>query len=289
MSVWKKIAAVVLCGVCLMGCTNSSNGKEAAASQDLTGELKQINMEELEKKINKKDEFMVMITQSTCTYCNTMKRTLVPYFRNHKDVPFYEIEMDMLGDKVSDTNTAFSKLQKLVPNFSGATPEYLYFKDGVLQKQQSGEMSEIAWNNFMIDCGLVKGKKQNENTKTYELAESKKFKNSSITDIADLIKKEKDFYFYFATEDRYNEIFSKTLKEYVEKHDINVQVLNNSKVGQPATEKESEAMNKAVEVINKTMMIEISPTLFHVKNGKLKDTLKDNATKEELSEWFKKQ
>lgn len=284
---WKITAMLILCGACLMGCTSTQEKK--AASVHSKSELNQMNLEELEKKIKNKDEFMVMITQSTCSYCNTMKRTLIPYFREHPDVEFYEIEMDMLGDKVSDTEASFSKLQALVPSFSGGTPEYLYYKDGTLQKQQSGEMSEIAWNNFMIECGMVQGKKQEEKTESFTLAESKQFKNRSITDIAKLLKEKKDFYFYFAAEDRYNATFSKKLKDYVEKNKIEIIMLNNSQVEQPASEKENEDMNTAVEVINKAMTIEIAPSVFHIKNGKQTDMLKDNVTEKELQEWFEKQ
>lgn len=284
---WKAMAALVLCGVCLMGCTNTQEKRSAVASAG--SELKQMNLEEMEKKMKGKEEFMVMITQSTCSYCNTMKRTLIPYFREHPDVAFYEIEMDMLGDKVADTDASFSKLQGLVPSFSGSTPEYLYFRDGVLQKQQSGEMSEVAWNNFMIECGMIQGKKQEEKTESYTLAESKRLKDSSITEIAKLLEEKKDFYFYFAAEDRYNAAFSKKLKEYAEKHKTDIVMLNNSRVEQPATEKENEEMNAAVEIINKAMTIEIAPSVFHIKNGKQSDVLKDNASEKELKEWFDKQ
>lgn len=286
MNLWKKVGVLCLCMLCFAACT----GKEVnVIKTDSKSELKQMNLKELEKKIKNKDEFMVMITQSTCSYCNTMKRTLIPYFREHPDVEFYEIEMDMLGDKVSDTEASFSKLQALVPSFSGGTPEYLYYKDGTLQKQQSGEMSEIAWNNFMIECGMVQGKKQEEKTESFTLAESKLFKNHSITDIAKLLKEKKDFYFYFAAEDRYNATFSKKLKDYVEKNKIEIIMLNNSQVEQPASEKENEDMNTAVEVINKAMTIEIAPSVFHIKNGKQTDMLKDNVTEKELQEWFEKQ
>lgn len=286
MNLWKKVGVLCLCMLCFTACT----GKEVnVIKTDSKSELKQMSLKELEKKIKNKDEFMVMITQSTCSYCNTMKRTLIPYFREHPDVEFYEIEMDMLGDKVSDTEASFSKLQALVPSFSGGTPEYLYYKDGTLQKQQSGEMSEIAWNNFLIECGMVKGKKQEEKTESYSLAESKLFKNHSITDIAKLLKEKKDFYFYFAAEDRYNATFSKKLKDYVEKNKIEIIMLNNSQVEQPASEKENEDMNTAVEVINKAMTIEIAPSVFHIKNGKQTDMLKDNVTEKELQEWFEKQ
>ena len=285
---WKTMAVLLVCGACLMGCTSTQEKKTAATGSD-SATLKQMDLKELEKKIKDKDGFMVMITQSTCSYCNTMKRTLIPYFREHGDVPFFEIEMDMLGDKVSDTEASFTKLQSLVPSFSGSTPEYLDFKDGTLQKQQSGEMSEIAWNNFMIECGLVKGKKQEEKTESYTLAESKQLKDSSITDIAKLLKEKKDFYFYFAAEDRYNSAFSKKLKTYAEKHKVEIIQLNNSKMEQPTSEKENEEMNAAIETINKAMTIEIAPSLFRIKDGKEVDVLKDNVSEDELIAWFKKQ
>lgn len=290
MGIRKQMAVLFLCAGCLMGCTTRGDSTPATQGNGHTESgLKQMDMGELETKIKAKDEFLVMITQSTCSHCITMKRTLLPYFRQHSDIPFYEIEMDMLGDKVADTNTNFTKLQTLVPSFSGATPEYLYFKDGTLQKQKSGEMSEIAWNNFMIECGFVKGKEQKEETTVYTLADSKNFKEMTISEIAKKLEKKEDFYFYFAAEDRYNAMFSKTLKKYAEDRKITIYVLNNSKVSQPASEKENEEMNEAVETINKAMTIELAPSVFHIEKGKAKDTLKDNADAKELQEWFEKQ
>lgn len=290
MGIRKQMAALLLCVGCLVGCTTQGNKTSSTQGNNSDmQELKQMDLGELETKIKAKDEFLVMITQSTCSHCITMKRTLLPYFRQHSDIPFYEIEMDMLGDKVADTNTNFTKLQTLVPSFSGATPEYLYFKDGTLQKQKSGEMSETAWNNFMIECGFVKGKEQKEETTVYTLADSKNFKEMTISEIAKKLEKKEDFYFYFAAEDRYNAMFSKTLKKYAEDRKITIYVLNNSKVSQPASEKENEEMNEAVETINKAMTIELAPSVFHIEKGKAKDTLKDNADAKELQEWFEKQ
>lgn len=289
MGIRKQMAALLLCAGCLIGCTPQGETGGTQGSATVTQELKQMDLGQLETKIRAKEEFLVMITQSTCSHCITMKRTLIPYFRQHSTIPFYEIEMDMLGDKVADTNTNFTKLQTLVPSFSGATPEYLYFRDGTLQKQKSGEMSEIAWNNFMIECGFVSGEPQKEETTVYTLAKSKNFKEVTIGEVAEKLEKKEDLYLYFAAEDRYNAMFSKTLKEYAEAEEITVYVLNNSKVSQPASEKENEDMNRAVETINKAMTIELAPSLFHIEKGRAGDTLKDNADAKELREWFEKQ
>ena len=48
-------------------------------------------------------------------------------------------------------------------------------------------------------------------------------------------------------------------------------------------------MSAAVEIINETMTIEFAPTVFHIKNGKQIEVLKDNVTEKELKEWFEKQ
>lgn len=290
MGIRKQMVALLLCAGCLAGCmAQSDTTPSTQGNTGTTQTLKQMDLEKLESKIKGKEEFMVMITQSTCSHCITMKRTLVPYFRQHTSIPFYEIEMDMLGDKIADTNENFTKLQTLVPSFSGATPEYLYFKDGTLQKQKSGEMSEVAWNNFMIECGFVKGTQQKEETPDYSLASSKYIKEMTITEVAKKLEKKEDFYFYFAVEDRYNAMFSKTLKKYVEDNKITVYMLNNSKMSQPTSEKENEDMNQAIETINKAMTIELSPSVFHIEKGKAKDTLMDNADAKELQEWFKQQ
>lgn len=287
----KGIVLVMLASFTLFGCSQATgkNKTTTDTQYDVSSKLKQLNMDELKKKITDKEEFVVMVTQSTCTYCNTMKRTIIPYFRVHKDVPFYELELDMLGDKVEDTNKNISLLQKLVPSFTGATPEFFHYKDGEKKTQISGEVSEIAWDNFMIDTGLVKAEKQKEEKVDNALADSGYFKTKSVTEIADLIKAKNDFYLLFVQEDRYSAAFTKTLKTYAEKNKMEIIILNNSAIGQPATQEESDKMTAAIGVINKAVTIEFAPSLFHVKEGKSIESLKDNVSMEEVEAWFKKQ
>ncbi|MFR5077650.1 MAG: hypothetical protein ACLTDX_06255 [[Clostridium] innocuum] len=44
----------------------------------------------------------------------------------------------------------------MVPEFSDGTPELFWYENGTVKQSASGEMSEAALTNFLIDCGYSK-------------------------------------------------------------------------------------------------------------------------------------
>ena len=83
--------------------------------------LKEINIDELENMLKKKDSFILVITQSTCSACVSYKPKLENVLKKHK-LKAYFIEKDLLNE---DERTRLNN----IANISG-TPTTIFIKDG---------------------------------------------------------------------------------------------------------------------------------------------------------------
>lgn len=288
------VGIVLLMLVGMFGCSSKSgadNGNEKETSVEKNKEIKesdgvkQLNLDQAFKKIDDKEKFIFMVTQSTCTYCNSFKKTLVPFLKEHQDIPFYEIEVDMLGEMKSDIEKNFAKLQKKIPEFGGGTPEMFCYENGKIKKTASGEMSEAALYNFMIDCGYIKGEKKEEKTEDYTFQTSKQIENKNLIEVAEKIEDKDTFYLMITQSDRYNQAFIEKLIPILEGKDIDVIALH-FPLEQKGTDDE---MNKAYETLmNCVKDLSVSPAVFEIKKGTAKKLMEDNLPSKEISEAFSK-
>lgn len=289
------VGIVLLMLVGMFGCSSKAEaeqGSKKKTSVDETKEIKeqdgikQLDLDQAFKKIDDKEGFIFMVTQSTCTYCNSFKKTLVPFLKEHKDIPFYEIEVDMLGEMKADVEKNFAKLQKKVPEFGGGTPEMFCYENGKLKKSASGEMSEAALYNFMIDCGYIKGeKKEEEKTEDYTFPTSKQIENKNLIEVAKKIDDKDTFYLMVTQSDRYNQAFIKKLIPIVEEKDIDVIALH-FPLEQKGTDDE---MNKAYETLmNCVKDLSVSPAVFKIKKGKAEKLLEDNVAVKDIRKALEK-
>lgn len=289
------VGIVLLMLVGMFGCSSKAEadkGNEKETTVEKTKEIKeqdgikQLNLNQAFQKIDDKETFIFMVTQSTCTYCNSFKKTLVAFLKKHKDIPFYEIEIDMLGEMKADVEKNFAKLQKKVPEFGGGTPEMFCYEDGKLKKSASGEMSEAALYNFMIDCGYIKGeKKEEEKTEDYTFPTSKQIENKNLIEVAKKIDDKDTFYLMVTQSDRYNQAFIKKLIPIVEEKDIDVIALH-FPLEQKGTDDE---MNKAYEILmNCVKDLSVSPAVFEIKKGKAEKLLEDNVAAKDIRKALEK-
>ena len=289
------VGIVLLMLVGMFGCSSKAEaeqGSKKETSVDETKEIKeqdgikQLNLDQAFKKIDDKEGFIFMVTQSTCTYCNSFKKTLVPFLKEHKDIPFYEIEVDMLGEMKADVEKNFAKLQKKVPEFGGGTPEMFCYENGKLKKSASGEISEAALYNFMIDCGYIKGeKKEEEKTEDYTFPTSKQIENKNLIEVAKKIDDKDTFYLMVTQSDRYNQAFIKKLIPIVEEKDIDV-IAPHFPLEQKGTDGE---MNKAYETLmNCVKDLSVSPAVFEIKKGKAEKLLEDNVPAKDIRKALEK-
>lgn len=288
------VGIVLLMLVGMFGCSSKAEadkGNEKQTTVEKTKEIKeqdgikQLDLDQAFQKIDDKEAFIFMVTQSTCTYCNSFKKTLVPFLKEHKDNPFYEIEVDMLGEMKADVEKNFAKLQKKVPEFGGGTPEMFCYEDGKLKKSASGEMSEAALYNFMIDCGYIKGEKKEEKTEDYTFPTSKQIENKNLIEVAKKINDKDTFYLMITQSDRYNQAFIKKLIPIVEEKDIDVIALH-FPLEQKGTDDE---MNKAYETLmNCVKDLSVSPAVFEIKKGKAEKLLEDNVAVKDIRKALEK-
>ena len=279
----KKLLAVFAVCIAVSGCADTDT---LITKEDV--HLKQLTTQQLKQKLENEDNFVLMVSQNTCTDCELMERTILPFSRVHEDIDIVELKLDEQGEKISDTDQAFRNIRQMVPAFSGSTPQFFYFRDGEMKKSEQGEMSELAWQNYMIDCGLLEGKKIKEETETYPLTLGTYLKETSITAIGKKLRDKESFYLYHAREDRYNASFSKKLKKYSDQEKREILILNSSGIVQPEGDKEKKAMDEGMSIINETMSLSLSPSVYAIRNGKVTAVLKDNATEKEITAWFAK-
>ena len=289
------VGIVLLMLVGMFGCNSKAEAEQGSKKETSLEEtkeikeqdgIKQLDLDQAFKKIDDKEAFIFMVTQSTCTYCNSFKKTLVPFLKEHKDIPFYEIEVDMLGEMKADVEKNFAKLQKKVPEFGGGTPEMFCYEDGKLKKSASGEMSEAALYNFMIDCGYIKGeKKEEEKAEDYTFPTSKQIQNKNLIEVAKKIDDKDTFYLIITQSDRYNQAFIKKLIPIVEEKDINVIALH-FPLEQKGTDDE---MNKAYETLmNCVKDLSVSPAVFKIKKGRAEKLLEDNVAAKDIRKALEK-
>ena len=279
----KKLLAVLTVCFAVSGCSDTV---QMITRED--AELDQIQMEELKEKIDDKDTFVLFVSQSSCQDCKLLERTLLPFSRAHADITLVELRLDEQGDRIADTEQAFRDIQRIVPAFSGSTPQTFFFKEGVMKETKQGELDELGWQDFMIDCGLLRGEKLSEEGPAHTLTLGRYMEEIDITALGRKLKDEESFYLYHAREDRYNAAFSKKLKAYTEKKKKQVYVLDTSVIVQPEGKKEKEAMDEGMSIINQTLELSLSPSLYRIEDGEVKDVLKDNVEEKEISGWFAK-
>lgn len=107
-----------------------SNNKEK-------GELLELNYTTLSEKLNNKDDFILVITQSTCSHCATYKPKLINIAKDY-NLNIYYINIDL---ESKDTQKKF--LNDF--NLSGATPTTIFINDGKeksLLNRLEGDVSE---------------------------------------------------------------------------------------------------------------------------------------------------
>ena len=86
------------------------------------GNLIEVKYNDIIKKVNDKDSFILVISQSTCSHCATYRPKLMKIVQDY-DINIYYIDYD----KESETNQ-----NKFLDEFnlSGATPTTIFIKDG---------------------------------------------------------------------------------------------------------------------------------------------------------------
>lgn len=111
--------------------------------------FKEISFEDLSNKINNSDDFVLLISQSFCSYCSNFKPKLMNIANDYKIEIFY-IEYDLLDDEQSN-------IFKNYVDFSG-TPTTVFFENGSVNTETSrieGDVSEEKIISILTDNGFI--------------------------------------------------------------------------------------------------------------------------------------
>lgn len=279
---WRFCSVIGITLVITSGCSSATD------HADITEEnsrLSTLSFKELSQKIADKKNFILMVTQENSTDSALMQRTLTAYFRERDVIPVYELKLDEQGVRVEDASNAYLKFQDIVPHFSGSVPQCFYYKDGVVEKTINGAVSEVGWQNFMIECGLIQGDVIEETKKTYTITEEN-LKKVTLNETANLLRDSKSAYLYYAREDRYNEAFSKKLSKIAKEQNITIMLLNEKDVVLPDDEEGIKKAQEDISLLNLELNLNFSPSLYYLNGGIAESVLKDNADREEIVSWL---
>ena len=118
----KKFACILMVAftVMLSGCSSSYERDTNA------GEVINITVNEMTEKINKKDTFAIVFTQTTCTHCINFKNMLSGYLLDH-NVTLYDVVLDEAPKEEQQKN--LDTIRKTFPGLKD-TPSLYYVTDG---------------------------------------------------------------------------------------------------------------------------------------------------------------
>ena len=115
------------------------------------GELIKLNYSEVSEKINNKDDFILVVSQSTCSHCATYKPKLTEITKEY-GINIYYIDYDL---ESKDDRSKFLKEF----NLSGATPTTLFFENGTeasVLNRIEGDLSEKKVTERFKKMGFIK-------------------------------------------------------------------------------------------------------------------------------------
>lgn len=108
-----SILSVFILALTLVGCNSSKD-------------IKEVQPAEIQKKIDNKESFIAIVTQTTCTYCKEYTPIVADFVKKETKVDV----VDVVNDKIDDEQARIDFMQKYAIT---GTPTTLFFKNGELK------------------------------------------------------------------------------------------------------------------------------------------------------------
>lgn len=111
--------------------------------------FKELKFDEVIEKIENKDDFVLLISQTTCTHCISYKPKLEEVANEYK-INIYYIEVDLLDDEERDKFSSYI-------NFS-STPVTVFLKNGeesTVANRINGDASKDKIENKLKSNGFI--------------------------------------------------------------------------------------------------------------------------------------
>lgn len=144
------VFAFVLLSLC--GCGSGEKDNETTKEP---GKVVEITTDELIKKMNDKEDFALVFTQTTCGHCETFLRMMDTYMKNHNVVLY-----NMVLDKEADVDAALEKLKTVFPEFT-ATPDIYCVEKGEIKSRfwkeyQEKGLDDKTFHEWVMKYGIMK-------------------------------------------------------------------------------------------------------------------------------------
>lgn len=134
-----------ICMVVLSAC-DASYERDTSA-----GEIVSLSVNDMQKKIEQKEDFVVVFAQSWCSHCKTFNAMLQEYLPNHH-VTVYEVVLDK--DETLSREDAIDTVQSYFVDMTG-TPSIYYIKDGEIESKMDTS-KEDGLSSDAFDQWIVK-------------------------------------------------------------------------------------------------------------------------------------
>lgn len=123
--------------------------QENESSNDNYNNLQEIKLVDLEYLINQKENFILLVSQTTCSYCIEYKPTLNSVLNSH-NLKAYYIEKNLL---TKDENTSFSQIIE-----TPGTPTTAFFIKGVEDQENRivGNSGESVIEAHLKSAGFIR-------------------------------------------------------------------------------------------------------------------------------------
>lgn len=149
----KKIMLSFVCCLLLLG----GCGEKA----DLGGKVYDMDVEVLQKKLNDKDSFVLVVSRETCTHCQDLKKYLEKTITEHATIIYkYEMNESSMDALITDAQLMQSILEESDASKEYSTPHVYYIYEGKVRDSFEGfdeTYPEQFWD-FIKDNSLENAK-----------------------------------------------------------------------------------------------------------------------------------
>jgi len=140
----------------LCGCGGNGNSVDNETTAE-PGKVEKITTAQLVEKMNQKEDFALVFTQTTCGHCQAFLSIMDVYMKDH-NVLLY----DMVLDEEPDVDAALAQLKTVFPDFT-ATPDVYCVEKGEIKSrfwEEYDSLDESTFHDWVKKYGLMKQSEQ---------------------------------------------------------------------------------------------------------------------------------
>jgi thiol-disulfide isomerase/thioredoxin len=126
---------------------DNTDGEDFVIQENYSN-IEQLSFKNFKRKIEKKESFVILISQTTCYHCIAFKPTYNEVFKKNNTVGY---ELDLLT-LTQDERLEFVNMLEI-----DGTPTTLIYIDGVVQKEKKiGVITETDLTNYLSKYGFIR-------------------------------------------------------------------------------------------------------------------------------------